>query len=233
MSVHSTVQEQLVYDQLLWIERRRLRILNTVAAHLSVTRTEKAIALLEPPIGPSPLGMNLEDLVDEHGAAACVRRLGYRLQLDEARMIQALLQEFRDQAVELVTQIRSGAKLAGQEAGRSYIARNGTVSETNMPALYTAITQIAYFGDPSERPWFASVRPLSDVAIHIRACTQTAPWKEAGVDANLMSDLVCDWIDGALEIISPQIIHVYASAIPRGDSFGRHLFFERSKYIPL
>lgn len=231
MILHSSPMEQMVFDQLKWIERRRIRILGAVTSHFDRARATAAIKALEPPLQNFDLDSQLDEIMDERGPRAFLRALAFQLEWNEARLVRALLEAFPGGAVR--DQILLGARHAGQEAGRHYMADHDRRTLTDMAELYAALARLTYSGLPSDKTFFPSIRPLSDVSIHYRACAHVEAWRAAEADLEFLCDMQREWMDGVLDILSPGIVHVRSASIAKGDEYGRDSFIPGEKYIEI
>lgn len=230
MMLHSSPMEQMVFDQLKWIERRRLRIFSAIAAHFDRAVAQNALSALDPPIENFNLEARLDEVIEADGPRPYLRRLAYRLEFNEARMIRALCKAFPGDAVR--EQILLGARHAGQEAGRNYHASQTRPVTGDLAELYSALAKLTYSGLPSDKYFFASIRPFSDISIHYRKCVHQDAWAEADADLPFMCDVQCEWMDGILDILSSDIVHLRLASIAKGDSYGRDQFIPREKYVP-
>lgn len=231
-SIHSSPAEQSVYEKLLWIECRRQRIVGAIRSHLSVPRTEQALARLGPLENylETPL---LVSRIDESGPRSSLARLAFQIQKQEAATIEALRLEFQSEAEFFRTETLAGARLAGQEAARSYQARTSQNDLRDLTLVFAALDNLTYFGLPWDRRWFSSVRPLADIAININSSAHLNAWVAAGADLDILCDIQNEWIDGVLDIIAPNIVHVCSAQIERGHAFGRHRFIPREKFVSI
>src|SRR3990167_8459285 len=118
MILNSSPMEQMVFDQLKWIERRRIRVFGAVASHFDRARASAALKALDPPLVNFDLDSRLDEIMDADGPRAYLLSLAFRLEAGEARLVTALTEAFPGPAVK--AQILLSARHAGQEAGRNY-----------------------------------------------------------------------------------------------------------------
>jgi hypothetical protein len=219
--------DQLVFDQLKWIERRRIRILGAVASSHDRQQVMACVNRLSPPIAIFDLESNLSDLIDEAGPSKFLRELAYKLEFNESRMIAALILNFPEEATRKT--ILVGSRYSGQEAARNLMAHISRHSLTNLVDIYSSIYRLTYSGIPADKISFVSIRPLSDVSIHYSKCAHSKAWLNSGADMSFLCDVQKEWLSGALDIIAPEFEHIRLSSIAKGASYGRDRFVSREK----
>src|SRR3989338_4784988 len=140
MILHSSPMEQMVFDQLKWIERRRIRVFGAVASHFDRARANAAVKSLNPPLVSFELDSRLDEIMGAEGPRAFLLDLAFRLEAGEARFVTALVEAFPGPAVK--SQILLGARHAGQEAGRHYLAAHDRYAITDLAELYSALARL-------------------------------------------------------------------------------------------
>ena len=219
--------DQMIFDQLKWIERRRVRILGAVASAFERAQVLDCVQKIRPSIIDFDLETKLADSIDESGPTSFLRRLAYRLEFNEARMIGAILSAFPAETAR--HSILLGTRHSGQEAARHLMAKQACHSLSDLVEIYSAISRLTYSGIPADKLFFVSVRPLSDVSIHYSKCAHSRAWEDSGADMSFLCDVQKEWLSGALDIIAPNFEHIRITSIAKGAAYGRDRFAPREK----
>lgn len=225
---------ELVYEQLLWIERRRFRILENVSAHFGrplVERILSADELLASPLRGEP---EFHTLLDERDPNDFLSSLATAVEKNEAAVITRLRSHVSIYREHVDEQIIFGSRTAGQEAGRHFLARSPVVKPRphplSVPEAVQAIFEMNFTGLPEERNHFVVLRSQGGSTVHFSHSPHLESWKSVGADSRFLYELRCEWVKGILDIISPQIVHATAAAIEKGSEFGLEHFYFREQH---
>ena len=228
---------ELVYEQLLWIERRRFRIVENVSAHFGrplVDRILGSAEILASPLSGEP---EFRKLIDEREPEVFLRELALAVEKNEAAVITRLRSHVSMYREHVDEQILFGGRTAGQEAGRFFLSRTPVAnvakprsSPLSVPESVQAIFEMNYTGLPGERNHFVMLRSQGSSTVHFVRSPHLEAWKAAGAEPRFLYDLRCEWTKGILDIVSPQIVHSTAKSIEKGSEFGLEHFFFRGQH---
>lgn len=220
-----------IYQQLLWIERRRARILASVSAHFGKSIVEKLTKDITSPIAGEP---EFSSLVDESGPEAFLAQLAAEVEKLEAQTISNLRKHVSVYPAHVDEQILFGARTAGQEAGRSFLASAKPAitgrSHLEVPEAVQAVFDLTYNGLPRERNHFLCLRALGGSTVHYTRSPHLAAWKAAGGDTRFLYEVKSEWIKGILDILSPETEFSSKQAIEQGADFGLAHFHQREHH---
>jgi hypothetical protein len=222
-----------VYQQLLWIDRRRDRILSSVSAHFGSSLVEKIVApLKESPLLGCP---DYSSLVDERGPRDYLAALAEDVESLEAGTITLLRKHVSVYPEHVDEQILFGARTAGQEAGRSFLATakpalSGGGAQLGVPEAVQAIFELTYNGLPWEKNHFLCLRALGGSTVHFARSPHLKVWKKAGADPKFLYLVKSNWISGMLDILSPLTVFSSHQAIEQGAEFGLAHFYLRDQH---
>jgi hypothetical protein len=223
-----------IYEQLLWIVRRRFRIVESVAAHFGKPIVERALATLEQPL--LPLHHDFRALLDERDPLTLIESLAHDIVKHEAAVVSQLrsrVSVYRDHVDE---QILFGSRTAGQEAGRTFLAETRTpvgkprLESLSVPESVQAVFELNFTGLPGDKNHFLVLRPQGGSSAHFVRSAHLAAWKAGGGDARFLYDVRAAWVRGILDIISPGVEFHSASAIEHGSPYGLEHFFLRGQH---
>jgi hypothetical protein len=221
-----------VYQQLLWIDRRRDRILSSVSAHFGSSLVEK----ITEPLEKSPLSGNPDygSLVDERGPRDYLAALAEEVEGLEASTITLLRKHVSVYPEHVDEQILFGARTAGQEAGRSFLATAKPAlsgrAQLGVPEAVQAVFELAYNGLPWEKNHFLCLRALGGSTVHFARSPHLKVWKKSGADPKFLYLVKASWINGMLDILSPLTVFSSHQAIEQGAEFGLAHFYLRDQH---
>lgn len=236
MQLHCSPREQVIYDQLKLIERRRLRVLETVIARFPKGSMRKYLDSECPKLKAFQFSERLDDEMDDSRPSAFLHKLALAIEENEAIQTNALLQHPKIAEEKMKKVILEGAQVAGQDAARNYLRsskRIGKIGPVNLSDLYSIISRLVFFEFPNEKSAFSSIRPLSDISIHFQKCVHLKAWSKTGVDTKFMCSIEQAWIGGILELIRPDISLVRINSIACGDRYGRDKYIPDTKNVSL
>jgi hypothetical protein len=225
-----------IYEQLLWIVRRRFRIVESVAAHFGKPIVERTLAAVSPPRLPLHHEVDFRALLDERDPLALIQDLAHDIVKHEAAVVSQLrarVSVYRDHVDE---QILFGSRTAGQEAGRTFLAETRTpvgkprLEALSVPESVQAVFELNFTGLPGDKNHFLVLRPQGGSSAHFVRSAHLNAWKEGGGDARFLYDVRAAWIRGILDIISPGIDFYSASAIEHGSPYGLEHFYLRGQH---
>ncbi len=225
---------ELVFEQLLWIERRRFRILENVSSHFGrslVERILKTDDLMSSPLRGEP---EFEDLMDERDPEIFLSDLALAVEKNEAATITRLRSHVSIYREHVDEQIIFGSRTAGQEAGRFFLSRSPVAktrpSPLSVPESVQAVFELNYTGLPGEKNHFLMLRSHGGSTVHFVRSPHLEAWKSVAADPRFLYDLRCEWVRGILDIVSPQTIHRTAAAIEQGETYGLEHFYFRNQH---
>ncbi len=236
MQLHCSPKEQIVFDQLKLIDRRRLRVLETANSRFPAHSLRKYLELECENLRNFEFRERLDDAMDDSGPSVYLKKLAFEIELNEARQVKALLSHPTIIQEQIQQVILEGAQVAGQDAARDYLRssrRTENFRSINLAELYSVLSRLIFLELPSDHSAFSSIRPLSDISIHFKKCVHIEAWRSAEIDPKIMSDIEHAWISGILEIIRPDVRHLRITSISRGDSYGRDKFIPNNKYVSI
>jgi hypothetical protein len=218
-----------VYEQLLWIERRRFRVVESVSAHFGrplVERLLRTDGLLPGPLAGEP---DFLALLDEREPLDFLEALAFRVERNEAETVHLLRTHVSVYREHVDEQLLFGSRTAGQEAGRSFLARTPTMlagqPPLTVPEAVQAVFELNFTGLPGERNHFQVLRSQGGSTVHFTRSPHLEAWK--GCDPRFLHQLRCEWVRGVLDILAPRIEFFPAHAIEQGEAFGLEHFFLR------
>lgn len=220
-----------IYQQLLWIERRRERIISSVSAHFGRTSVDRIMKDLHSPLAGEP---DLVSLVDERGPAAFLAGLAVEVEAHEAKTITQLRKHLSVYPEHVDEQILFGARTAGQESGRAFLANAKPAlagrSHLEVPEAVQAVFDLTYNGLPWERNFFLSLRSLGGSSVHFSRSPHLTAWTQAGGDPKFLYAIKSEWIKGILDILSPFTEFSSSQAIEQGAGYGLAHFHLRGQH---
>ena len=220
MESRITPEIEKTYEQLLWVLRRRFRVVESVQAHFGKPLVDRVLA----PLSPPPIQLEREpdflELIDERDPHDFLGALAHEIVKNEAETVGRLrthVSVYRDHVDE---QILFGARTAGQEAGRAFLESQAAVGRPRLatlsvPESVQAVFELSYSGLPGERNHFLVLRPRGGSSVHFVRSPQLEAWTAAGGDSRFLYELRCEWVRGILDIISPRVDFHPASEIGR------------------
>ncbi len=230
MNSHISPDIEVVFEQLLWIERRRFRLVESVSAHFGRPLVERVLSgLLSGPLANEP---EFQALLDEREPLDFLRSLALAVEESEATTVTRLRTHVSVYREHVDEQILFGARTSGQEAGRAFLSRSqGAPTRSNplpVPESVQAIFELNYTGLPGERNHFLILRSHGGSTVHFMRSPHLEAWK--GAESRFLYNLRCEWVRGILDIISPRIELFTAQAIEQGGAFGLEHFFFRGQH---
>jgi hypothetical protein len=220
-----------IYQQLLWIERRRARILASVCAHFGKSAVDKLTKDLSSILAGEP---DYSALVDETGPEAYLAKLAAEVEQLEAHTISILRKHVSVYPAHVDEQILFGARTAGQEAGRSFLASAKPAltgrSHLEVAEAVQAVFDLTYNGLPGEKNHFLCLRSLGGSTVHYARSPHLGSWKAAGGDPRFLYEVKSEWIKGILDILSPDTEFSSSRSIEQGADFGLAHFHQREHH---
>ena len=225
-----------IYEQLLWIVRRRFRIVESVSAHFGKVLVTRSLVNVPAPLLPLDHEVDFRTLLDERPPMQLLGDLAFDIVKNEATVIaelRALVSPYRDHVDE---QILFGSRTAGQEAGRTFLAQTRTpggkprLDSLSVPESVQAVFELNFTGLPDEKNHFLVLRPQGGSSAHFVRSPQLTAWRAGGGDACFLFEVRASWVRGILDIISPSVDFHAASAIEQGASYGLEHFYLRGQH---
>jgi hypothetical protein len=223
-----------IYQQLLWADRRRARIITSVAAHFGSTTVQRILSqekLTNSKLVGEP---DFHTLLDERAPPAYLAHLAHETEALEAATVSALRKHVSVYQQHVDEQILFGTRTAGQEAGRSFLARSklATKGRTHLdvPEAIQAVFDLTYNGLPWEKDYFLCLRALGGSTVHYIRSPHLAAWRAAGGDPKFMFSLKSEWIRGMLDILSPETEFSTSHSIEQGERYGLAQFHLREQH---
>lgn len=220
-----------IYQQLLWIERRRARVLASVSAHFGKSIVEKLTKEIISPLAGEP---DYSTLVDETGPERYLAKLANEVEQLEANTVSALRKHVSVYPAHVDEQILFGARTAGQEAGRTFLASAKPAitgrSHLEVPEAVQAVFDLTYNGLPWEKNHFLCLRALGGSTVHYTHSPHLSAWKSVGAEPRFLYELKSEWIKGILDILSPETEYSSSQAIEQGAEFGLAHFHQREHH---
>lgn len=222
-----------VFQQLLWIERRRVRIIESVAAHFGhdlVINTLNKEGISKPPIEENS---RFVDLCDEWGSAKTLARLAAAMEKLESLTVAILRSRVSPYQNHVDEQILFGARTAGQDAARKSLEairntfKSSLLSETE---AVQAIFELTYNGQPGEKNYFLFLRPQGGSGVHFQRSPHLDHWKMGGCDPHILVDIKTEWMRGILDIICPSLELSLSQSIETGAPFGLAHFYVKGRH---
>ncbi len=220
---------QRIYEQLRWIERRRKRIVDSVSSHFSRDLVNSILLkdmLLDLNVN---LDIELSQLIDERDPDVFLRALANEIEAHEARTIGALRKHTSVYQSHVDEQIYFGARNAGQDAGRLFLASYQKYDKRD-PHLepveaVQALFVLTYNGFPNEKNLFLSLRSHGGSTVHYQSSPHLKNWQSVGGDPKFLHHIKIEWMKGILDILSPNLEFTYTQAIETGSKFGLLQFY--------
>jgi len=155
----------------------------------------------------------------------------------EAATVTALRKHVSVYQQHVDEQILFGARTAGQEAGRSFLARSkpATKGRTHLdvPEAIQAVFDLTYNGLPWEKDYFLCLRALGGSTVHYIRSPHLAAWRSSNGDPKFLSSLKSEWTKGMLDILSPETEYSSSHSIEQGETFGLAQFHLREQHAGL
>lgn len=218
-----------VFSQLLWIEHRRARVVESVSAHFGQDKVGKILesqGLLPSPLSGDPC---FSRLLDENDPDSFLRSLARRVERHDAATVHALRKHVSVYQQHVDEQILFGARTSGQEAGRSFLAESKPSlkgrQSLSIPEAVQAVFSLSYNGVPGDRNHFLIIRPHSGATVHYTRSPHLDSWNEAGADPKFLYSVNSEWLRGALDILAPNASFVTSQAIEKGHPYGLAHFY--------
>lgn len=225
---------ELVYAQLLWIERRRFRIVESVSAHFGqvlVERVLSAAGFAKSPLENEP---DFAELLDESSPADYLSRLSEQVEQNEAATITRLRSHVSVYREHVDEQIIFGARTAGQEAGRSFLSVSSVVRPRpgilSVPEAVQAIFEMNYTGQPGEKNHFLMLRSQGGCSVHFARSPHLQAWNSVSAEPRFLHHVRCEWVRGVLDIVSPHIEFSVTQSIEQGGRYGLEHFYLRGQH---
>ena len=221
--MYNSHEVHLVFEQLRAIDRRRSRVIDSVAAHFGRKKVADLFTqnnLQLPLFSEDP---KFVDIIDEREPQEFIRFLAKKTEAYEAKTIKLLREKISDYHPHVDEQILFGARTAGQDAARAFLTSSTAAEKRSRLPLTEAVQSIfhiTYNGLPSDRGFILSIRPQSGITVHYRYSAHSEAWNEAGIDVAFMGKLREEWISGLLDILSPNVFYHRAKAFELGDGYG-------------
>lgn len=231
MSQIVTPELERIFSQLLWLNHRCTRIQESVSAHFGKALVDRVLKDQNLPDSPLANNPNIYQLLDEKDPQDFLQNLGFLMESYEAKVITALRKHASIYQQHVDEQILFGARTAGQESGRDFLARSKPAikgrSHLDIPESVQAVFELTYHGSLNEKHIFLSIRPLGSSSVHFSQSPHMDAWKIVKADPKFMYSVKCEWIRGILDILSPKIEFTPSLAIEKGDPYGLAHFHER------
>lgn len=225
---------ELVFSQLLWIERRRFRLVESVSAHFGrplVRRVLQAANLAHSPLEGEP---DFLDLLDERDPFEFLRYLARQVEQNEAAAISRLRSHVSVYREHVDEQILFGARTAGQEAGRAFLSRSPVAKPRpgpfTVPESVQAVFDLTYTGLPGEKNHFLLLRSQGGATVHFTHSPHLEAWQEAGAEPRFLHQVRCEWVRGILDIVSPGVDLSVAQSIEQGGAYGLEHYYLRGQH---
>lgn len=219
-----------VYGQLLWVERRRQRVVAAVGSHFGAAPVARILG--ENQIAPLfHAETTFPSLVDERGPAATLRSLAENTLRLEARTLSVLRKHVSVYQGHVDEQILFGVRTAGQEAARSFMAqspRGGARPERlEIPEAIQAVLELTFQGLPGERNHFLSLRAHGGSTVHFSRSPYLEAWRAENADPKFLHLNRLEWVRGMLDILSPDTLYASSHSLEEGAPFGLAQFHQR------
>lgn len=223
-----------IYQQLLWTERRRARVISSVSAHFGAALVERILKTENVESSLLTGEPNFINLIDERSPQDFLTYLAGAEDQLEAATVAVMRKHVSVYQQHVDEQILFGARTAGQEAGRSFLASSQPSikgrSCLEVPEAIQAVFELTFNGLPWDRDHFLCLRSLGGSTVHYTRSPHLASWKTAGGDARFLYSLKSEWIRGMLDILSPETEFSSSQSIEQGGSFGLAHFHLREQH---
>jgi len=223
-----------IYQQLLWTERRRARVISSVSAHFGAALVERILKTENVESSVLAGEPNFTNLIDERSPQDFLTYLASAEDQLEAATVAVLRKHVSVYQQHVDEQILFGARTAGQEAGRSFLASSKRSikgrSHLEVPEAIQAVFELTFNGLPWDRDHFLCIRSFGGSTVHYTRSPHLTSWKAAGGDARFLYTLKSEWIRGMLDILSPQTEFSSSQSIEQGESFGLAHFHLREQH---
>jgi hypothetical protein len=222
-----------IYEQLLWVVRRRFRIVESVSAHFGKSLVDRSLASVPAPLLPLSHEVDFRTLLDERDPLALLETLAFDIVKNEAAVVAQLrsrVSPYRDHVDE---QILFGSRTAGQEAARTFLAQTRTplgkprLESLSVPESVHAVFELNFTGLPGDKNHFLILRPQGGSSAHFSRSAHLEAWRAGGGDARFLYEVRASWVRGILDIISPRVAFHSASSIEQGANYGLEHFYLR------
>lgn len=225
---------ELVYAQLLWIERRRYRLVESVSAHFGqalVERVLNAAGLAGSPLEGEP---EFSALLDEREPEIFLKHLSEQVEQNEAATITRLRSHVSVYREHVDEQIIFGARTAGQEAGRAFLSVSSVVRPRpgilSVPETVQAVFEMNYNGQPGEKNHFLMLRSQGGSSVHFVRSPHIEAWNVVSAEPKFLYQVRCEWVRGILDIVSPQVEFSVTQSIEQGGRYGLEHFYLRGQH---
>lgn len=220
---------QRVFQQIRWLERRREKIIESVASHFSKATVNHILEKEGLRTFPLNLDLDLNYLVDERDVCDFLRDLANRVESFSAQTIVAIRKHtsvYRDHVDE---QIRFGSRYAGQDAGRYFLSTHTKYDKT-IPHLepievVQAVFELTFNGLPGDKNYFLCLRSFGGSTVHFQTSPHLKNWIAVGADPKFLHQIKVDWMKGILDILSPEMEFSFTQAIETGAKYGLAQFY--------
>lgn len=223
-----------IYQQLLWIERRRQRIISSVAAHFGAGSIERILRTEGCALSPLKNEPDYSTLVDERGPELFLAALAAEVERLEALTVTALRKHVSVYQQHVDEQILFGARTAGQESGRIFLAQSRFATKgrpyLEVPEAIQAVFDITFNGLPWDRNHFLCLRSLGGSTVHYTRSPHLESWRAAGADPRFLYAVKTEWTKGILDILSPETEFSSTQSIEQGGDFGLAHFYHREHH---
>jgi hypothetical protein len=227
--VNISPEFQRIFEQLRWLDRRRKRIVDSVSSHFSKETVQSILAkdgLRELPV---PLDIELNQLIDERDPDIFLRDLANEVEAFEGRTINALRKHTSVYQSHVDEQIHFGARNAGQDAGRQFLAsyQRYDKKESHLEPVEAvqAVFVLTYNGFPNEKNYFLSLRSHGGSTVHFQKSPHLKNWQNIGGDPKFLHQVKIEWMKGILDILAPNLKFTYTQSIEAGSKFGLLQFY--------
>ncbi|MGZ3652522.1 MAG: hypothetical protein ACXVB9_05650 [Bdellovibrionota bacterium] len=223
-----------IYEQLLWVVRRRFRIVESVAAHFGKPLVDRVLQSVPAPLLPLDKEVDFRTLLDERDPLDLLQTLAFDIVKNEAATISQLRTRVSLYREHVDEQILFGSRTAGQEAGRTFLAQTPIgkprLESLTVPESVQAVFELNFTGLPGEKNHFLMLRSQGGSSAHFVRSPHLEAWTAAGADPRFLYDVRSNWVRGILDIISPGVEFYPASAIEQGSPFGLEHFYLRGSH---
>lgn len=225
---------ELVYEQLLWIERRRFRVVDSSGVHFGRNHVERILKSEDLHISPLMGEPAFYQILDEREPMEFLRWLTTEVERNEAAVVTCLRNHVSPYREHVDEQILFGGRTAGQEAGRFFLSRSSIArsspSVLSVAEVVQAVFEMNYTGLPGEKNHFLMLRSHGGSTVHFARSPHLEAWKAAAAEPRFLFELRCEWVRGILDILSPQVELTVAQSIEEGGAYGLEHFHYRGQH---
>ncbi len=225
---------ELVFAQLLWIERRRFRLVESVSSHFGNALVQRVLGGAGLETSPLEQEPDFSTLLDERDPADFLRHLAELVEKNEAATITRIRSHVSVYREHVDEQLLFGSRTAGQEAGRTFLSLSSVArprpGSLGVPEAVQAVFEMNYTGLPGERNHFLVLRAQGGSSIHFSRSAHIAAWNSVSADPKFLYQVRCEWVRGILDIISPQVEFSTPQSIEQGGAFGLEHFYLRGQH---